>query len=959
MTDEPYRSLQQELEAQLAKTARFIPAAFHVHSIDSYDWGRDGDPTANDRSQFEGEEGQDAFLDRLAAAGLELVVITDHMKCAYACDLARRAQTREDITVFPGMEVSCRTDPGHGARIHFLVGFAPGTPPDVVARLFHNQQLPGEAERNGSEEIVIRDLAEFSSDLTTNGGILIFAHADEQSRGHRSYVRRMIGDTVEMFAIDSDGKEVERDISDMYWDFLVDAAPTAVEVRDSDDSGHYGNFATSDGRTHTVACVAQSDFHTVESFAREEAFTHLKVSRIEFDCVKDALRFRDTRVRFADELSAIPTARVVGMRLRSPDNNGLFRELTIAFNENLNCIIGARGCGKSTVIEALRYVLGQRRQLRESSSSLGAKSSFAGLALGIGDANLADTQIELIYETGGERHVLSATYDGESDCTTSALTLDGSDCQVGADAISRTYPALIFSWGELETLGRDPRLQRMVVDRLSDKYPELDAKLGAVRADIEANREMILQRALADNGGVLRRYSELRARFERMNTEQVAELFVNLDSARERINSLDALDRHLDGLLNALKAIDPGAVNALPADLSPDLSSWWIDDVSAGLDLDGLRKEVEGGIAALRLALEDRKAKLAPRLEAERRQRDDIEERLRQETEADASVAIQSQQREEARRRYEEARALRERYLSSYEEFDRQLVARAELLDSLRKVRKEIATVRREIAETLTNELADIGSGGPVVSILVEEDADRAGLEAFFAGGFLSQERAGQWRAQELPERLARKSPVQTAWAILAGTPESMTGSSDGLSEIQAKRLVEALAPFVHDEEADLTLVQPALTELLQLQEQPVDDVVRIYSDGEPVDKLSPGGRSSAMLPLIALSDTAPLIIDQPEDNLDNRMVGNTLSSILARLKERRQIIVTTHNPNIVVGGDAEQVIVLKALGDRSAELEETGNIDEDPIIDAVIKIMEGGKEAFKERKRRYGSHLA
>lgn len=88
-------------------------------------------------------------------------------------------------------------------------------------------------------------------------------------------------------------------------------------------------------------------------------------------------------------------------------------------------------------------------------------------------------------------------------------------------------------------------------------------------------------------------------------------------------------------------------------------------------------------------------------------------------------------------------------------------------------------------------------------------------------------------------------------------------------------------------------------------------------------------------------------------------MVGDTLSKILAHLKERRQIILTTHNPNIVVGGDAEQVIVLKALGDRSAKLEETGNIDEDAVIDAVIKIMEGGKEAFKERGRRYESHLS
>jgi ABC-type transport system involved in cytochrome bd biosynthesis fused ATPase/permease subunit len=176
----------------------------------------------------------------------------------------------------------------------------------------------------------------------------------------------------------------------------------------------------------------------------------------------------------------------------------------------------------------------------------------------------------------------------------------------------------------------------------------------------------------------------------------------------------------------------------------------------------------------------------------------------------------------------------------------------------------------------------------------------------------------------------------------------------DGLSNEQAGKLVDAMVPFAHDEDADVTIVDLSLDELLALQEQPIDDLVRIHSDGEPVDKLSPGGRSSAMLPLIALSDTAPLIIDQPEDNLDNRMVGNTLSSILAHLKERRQIIVTTHNPNIVVGGDAEQVIVLEALGDRSARLENTGNIDDEPVIDAVIKIMEGGREAFAERRRRY-----
>ena len=112
------------------------------------------------------------------------------------------------------------------------------------------------------------------------------------------------------------------------------------------------------------------------------------------------------------------------------------------------------------------------------------------------------------------------------------------------------------------------------------------------------------------------------------------------------------------------------------------------------------------------------------------------------------------------------------------------------------------------------------------------------------------------------------------------------------------------------------------------------------------------------MLPLIALSETVPLIIDQPEDNLDNRMVGTTLTKILADLKERRQIIVATHNPNIVVGGDAEQVIVLDAPEAHRTTVGPSGSIDDPKIIDAVIAIMEGGKDAFLARERRYAPHL-
>jgi predicted ATP-dependent endonuclease of OLD family len=85
---------------------------------------------------------------------------------------------------------------------------------------------------------------------------------------------------------------------------------------------------------------------------------------------------------------------------------------------------------------------------------------------------------------------------------------------------------------------------------------------------------------------------------------------------------------------------------------------------------------------------------------------------------------------------------------------------------------------------------------------------------------------------------------------------------------------------------------------------------------------------------------TKPL--NQPEDNLDNKLIGKVLVDILTNLKERRQIIVTTHNPNIVVSGDAEQVIVLDAINDHEGMRIQAASIDKGSIVQSVIDIMEG-----------------
>ena len=95
-------------------------------------------------------------------------------------------------------------------------------------------------------------------------------------------------------------------------------------------------------------------------------------------------------------------------------------------------------------------------------------------------------------------------------------------------------------------------------------------------------------------------------------------------------------------------------------------------------------------------------------------------------------------------------------------------------------------------------------------------------------------------------------------------------------------------------------------------------------------------------------------MIDQPEDNLDSEFIFSSLVPVLRRAKERRQVIVVTHNPNITVLGDAEQIIVLKAKGE-GAMVANCGSIDDQETRDATCGVLEGAKLAFTRRAEIYG----
>lgn len=127
--------------------------------------------------------------------------------------------------------------------------------------------------------------------------------------------------------------------------------------------------------------------------------------------------------------------------------------------------------------------------------------------------------------------------------------------------------------------------------------------------------------------------------------------------------------------------------------------------------------------------------------------------------------------------------------------------------------------------------------------------------------------------------------------------------------------------------------------------------------------QISMGQNAVALLLLIlnaaySMDDTRPLLMDQPEDDLDNSYIFSTLVKEFRESKQKRQIIISTHNPNIPVAADAENIMVLRYNG-YHGYLSDNGAIDSEKIASAVLEIMEGGREAIKRRIGKYSTRYA
>ena len=196
-------------------------------------------------------------------------------------------------------------------------------------------------------------------------------------------------------------------------------------------------------------------------------------------------------------------------------------------------------------------------------------------------------------------------------------------------------------------------------------------------------------------------------------------------------------------------------------------------------------------------------------------------------------------------------------------------------------------------------------------------------------------------------------------------------------------KLLYLLWSSIFDEDAELKLAIKGNYGRLNALQRLFDDWYNIHyevkSGKDVIDQMSPGKKALVLLELLISleTDKCPILIDQPEDDLDNRSIYNELVEYLKKTKHTRQVILVTHNANVVLGADAEEVIIANQEGVDTANIKTTfeyrsGAIENcEPILDEngkvlkgvlyatgiqtqICDILEGGKLAFDLRKQKY-----
>lgn len=890
----------QEFES-LDNGANFYTSDLHIHTLK-------GSPDVTDTQMT-----VEGIVETAVKQHISIIAITDHNNDQnIAAALEEAAKFAGQLLLIPGVEITT----AHG---HLLVYFPQEKADNVGALLARIGIVP---KKGAQDSHTTASMAGVIAEAEKLGGLCIAAHIDRPSvgfevlaKGYPNWKRDVIT-SAGLYGLEFDRPE------NLIW-YSADDEPTS-------DGGERKKLltarASSPGTSArpVLATIQNSDAHSLADFVarnQKRLLTRFKLSELSFEGLRNALIDPEARTRAA---ATIPPAvpRVLGIQI----GGGFLDGCMVRFSDNLNTFIGGRGTGKSTSVTSLAYGLGIRDELQEQD-------------------NCPDNVVIYCEDAGGVKYRYERLR-GQDPVVRARSKDDNTIREVAPD----TFRVEFYGQGELSEVAKDPLKHPTLLQHFLDKHivlSDLQAREAELVGELAQNSSQLtpLEAAAAVLSPKLTKVKEINAKLQVAETgklKEIASFQSHLAAEQDFARALDEVRKVYDTGLTLGNfrrdydaiAADYGAItgDSQTAAIFPEVKKA-ISEVNDFLDAEENRINARFKQAGQALRVDLQRV-------AARHQHlgDDLKTKIidLQKKGLSGSIAELNDLTKE--------RTILSQQIATIRGQDAVLRG---LHTKRRQLLAELASVRGEMSDRRKKQLKSINEN---LKRTIEDYSvflyyDSPGVIDEFLQFILSAMQGTYFQEETAKSFCAKLSPSQLADFVRNGDLKSISATGVGVEWAQQILSRLRVLSSLHE------------LEVIYVPEKPVFKIVAKTAPPKTssIDQLSDGQKHTILLTIAMLAESnLPLIIDQPEDDLDNAFIFRSVVSTLRRIKERRQVIMVTHNANIAVLGDSELILPMRRSGDGGVVFE-LGSIDRNHTRKAVQDILEGGELAFRKRKEIYG----
>ncbi len=903
------------------------------------------------------------WLLKYMAAGIDCVAVTDHntgewidtLKVAYA-EMKREADAGappagfRELHLFPGVEISVQ------GGFHLLAIFDPSATSQTISDLLARVDYQG--TRGDSDGVTRIGAAQVVERILAAGGLAIPAHVD----GDKGLLkvepgtRKCLMDTTTV-------RQVLQEPGILALEWAAASSPVPMVLDEL--------------KLH-FASVVGSDCHSFQGSAVPGSrYTWIKMAKPSAEGLRLALLDgQEVSVRRRDESSGFapfntPEHFIESIEIRDARYMGRGRlPASLPLNPYFNALIGGRGTGKSTIVHALRLAYRREKELSPNSEAGQTFNRFNKVAKTRSDEGglREDTAIQVQVHRDGAAYRLIWRQDGQGHVVEEWDAATGSFKPSASQAVTeQRFPLRLFSQGQIAALAGDSQQALLkVIDNAAGTQSQQAAFEEAKRAFLAARAQMReLEGKLQGREPLTLALQDIRRKLARFEGADHAAVLKNYQRTSRQSRELERQFEVSAELAARLKGL---AADLLAEDLPAGLFDTDEDGPALSLvqalhaAIDKARQEVEStaaGLLARRQVLrgEMEASPWFARIDAAKAAYEQLKADLQQQGVSDPSEygrLVQENQRLEAE-------------LKRLETLQKQ---HADLREKARALLEQVQSARRAIGVQRGTFLRTTLQGNPFVRIeLIPYSRDAQGIERSL------RELLGAADGKYVDDLYQEQEGVLPRGLVADLLETFHLGEQDVLDtaafeqalRAQKSRLLHACrgqAEFGGWFNKFLKAEADKRPEFIDhiLCWFPEDGLQVEYSrkgdgrDFQSIGQASAGQRAAAMLAFLLAHGNEPLVLDQPEDDLDNHLIYGLVVQQIRSNKLRRQLIIVTHNPNIVVNGDAELIHVLDF--NHQCHVKQTGSLQDKAMRSEVCQVMEGGEEAFERRYQRLGREV-